>query len=354
MTKRIDMVDISEAQGLNFKLNDLRDKNGINILYMRSTHGSDDASINYFWRDKTFYRHWDSAKELGMRRGAYIVSDPDGDPIAQAHGAMETIGILQRNDLPPAIDFEKFPTPPEHIKNNARLYYAWCRDVANRLAPWLITHITEVRRLSGRKPVLYMGGMTLMNFGTDPRLQELKQYVFWLAQYLSTVTQEPPFTQPYSIWQYLGDTAPHLNGYKLPIDLNEFSRSKEDTLALLDAQYEGPQVFEFRNTLGLQRGLCQLGYDTKGIDDKFGPATKAALKEFQQDRGLTITGVLTEGTIYELNKAVQESLEEAPDCSVSCVYELADGETLEVCGGGCAAGQEPCDFTDDPTPTETV
>jgi hypothetical protein len=43
---------------------------------------------------------------------------------------------------------------------------------------------------------------------------------------------------------------------------------------------------------GAQARLANLGYDTGDVDGKLGPVTAAALREFQEDHGLEVTGAL--------------------------------------------------------------
>jgi GH25 family lysozyme M1 (1,4-beta-N-acetylmuramidase) len=297
--KRIDMVDVSSCQGTNFTFQALVEQSKIDVAYIRATHGTSSASANYFWRDSMFYKNWDNALACGVNRGAYIVSDPSGDPIAQAHGAMETIGILSPADLPPAVDFEMFPEPPKSLRG-AELK-AWYVREATKLAKWLVSHVSELRRISGRKPLIYMGGMTYLNYVAIP---ELSEYMLWLAQYLDNVRMIHPSFSTWSIWQYLGDTAPHLPGYNVAIDLNTFKDGKEATLDRLYAQTEGPQLFEFRNTLGVQRVLAQLGFNIGAIDDKMGPRTISAIEQFQRVRSIPVTGKVDDVTKAELNQAV--------------------------------------------------
>lgn len=42
-----------------------------------------------------------------------------------------------------------------------------------------------------------------------------------------------------------------------------------------------------------QTALVRLGYDTRGIDGIFGPGTRGAIRNWQEDRGLAVTGFLT-------------------------------------------------------------
>ncbi|WP_316568240.1 L,D-transpeptidase family protein [Neobacillus sp. YIM B06451] len=52
----------------------------------------------------------------------------------------------------------------------------------------------------------------------------------------------------------------------------------------------------------LQIALTQRGYKTNGIDGVFGPGTEAAVKKFQKDNKLKVTGIVDSGTWKALEK----------------------------------------------------
>ncbi|WP_053365931.1 L,D-transpeptidase family protein [Bacillus sp. FJAT-27245] len=52
----------------------------------------------------------------------------------------------------------------------------------------------------------------------------------------------------------------------------------------------------------LQIGLTQMGYSTNGIDGVFGPGTEAAVKKFQKDNKLKVTGTTDSATWKALGK----------------------------------------------------
>lgn len=53
----------------------------------------------------------------------------------------------------------------------------------------------------------------------------------------------------------------------------------------------------------IQRRLGDLGFDTRGVDGQFGPATRAAIRAFQASRGIAATGFLDERTVAALAPA---------------------------------------------------
>ena len=50
----------------------------------------------------------------------------------------------------------------------------------------------------------------------------------------------------------------------------------------------------------VQAELQRLGYNPGGVDGSFGPRTRRALIDFQQDNGLPVTGEIDEETLSAL------------------------------------------------------
>ena len=55
--------------------------------------------------------------------------------------------------------------------------------------------------------------------------------------------------------------------------------------------------------MGVQETLRGLGYDIGGVDGKAGQKTITAIKDFQVDRGIAVTGKIDNALIDELNRA---------------------------------------------------
>ncbi len=89
----------------------------------------------------------------------------------------------------------------------------------------------------------------------------------------------------------------------------------------------------------LQVLLAQLGFDPGRIDGIFGPLLETALGEFQRNRALEATGVLTKATLQELGRV------RATNAARSLVNDARDlaglhrprSDTLLVCGEGALA-----------------
>ncbi|MEM9577610.1 MAG: peptidoglycan-binding domain-containing protein [Pseudomonadota bacterium] len=50
----------------------------------------------------------------------------------------------------------------------------------------------------------------------------------------------------------------------------------------------------------VQGQLTTLGYDPKGIDGKIGPNTRAAIRRYQRDNDMTVTGRIDEALLISL------------------------------------------------------
>jgi peptidoglycan hydrolase-like protein with peptidoglycan-binding domain len=74
------------------------------------------------------------------------------------------------------------------------------------------------------------------------------------------------------------------NGVHAGTNSSHFAGGK--VMATLRRGSTGPEV------TALQQRLTDLGFDPKGIDGKFGPNTEAAVKAFQQAKGLTVDGIV--------------------------------------------------------------
>lgn len=61
-----------------------------------------------------------------------------------------------------------------------------------------------------------------------------------------------------------------------------------------------------KSVAALQRKLIELGYDSKGVDGLFGSNTRAAIKSFQQAKGLAETGAIGPKTLAVLDMKVSE------------------------------------------------
>jgi peptidoglycan hydrolase-like protein with peptidoglycan-binding domain len=90
--------------------------------------------------------------------------------------------------------------------------------------------------------------------------------------------------------------------------------------AEIDALVETPGLVQ-RGAVGtaveqLQEALFVLGFDPSGIDGAFGPLTEGAVRGFQDERGLSIDGIVgsqTKGTLAQISEAAEHIFVLDPD-----------------------------------------
>ncbi len=166
------------------------------------------ATEDTWYTNPYFADDWKQAGAVGLYRSAYHYARPAtpvaDSAVAQARYFVSAAGTQQgKADLPPVLDFE------ESGGLSATDLVAWAKA-------WL----TEVQRLTGRKPIIY----TYVNFwkNTMGNTTALSDYPLWLAHY--TTNGQPPTMvggwQTYTFWQYTATgTSPGIQG---GVDLNRF------------------------------------------------------------------------------------------------------------------------------------
>jgi len=68
-----------------------------------------------------------------------------------------------------------------------------------------------------------------------------------------------------------------------------------------------PAVADSFNVYRGQIALKELGYNPGPIDGVLGPATRDAIRQFQRDHGLAVTGQFNEATVIHLRRRTQRA-----------------------------------------------
>lgn len=128
------------------------------------------------------------------------------------------------------------------------------------------------------------------------------------------------------------------------VDRTTWDRLEEANWTLGDRLlYESSPLLRGDDVADLQVRLAQLGFNPGRIDGIFGPILTRALREFQENSGLEVTGVLTRTTLHELTRLQRHSerhlITEARDS------ELTTGSSSEVVIWG--EGTDLDDLTDE-------
>ena len=97
-------------------------------------------------------------------------------------------------------------------------------------------------------------------------------------------------------------------------------------MAVLKRGSSGPDV------LTLQSTLKQLGFDPNGVDGTFGPGTEAAVKAFQQSKGLTPDGMVGPDTMAALQSSASVA---GAGVAAAAAASASTAATAPVAGGTC-------------------
>jgi lysozyme len=172
-------------------------KAGIVFAFIKASEGATSA-------DPLFDRHWNSARQNKILRGAYHFFRPQSDPLAQAELFLDAI-CDDPGELPPTLDLEALGNvSPDRAISNAR---RWMNIVEEQL---------------NRKPILYTGSaffrISLANcnaFADNP---------LWIAHYTSRSRPLLPSAwSNWTFWQFSQNgRVPGINGN---VDLNAFNGS---------------------------------------------------------------------------------------------------------------------------------
>lgn len=178
---------------------------GARFVYVKATE-----STNY--RNPHFGRQYSGAREAGILRGAYHFALPDkSSGSAQAAYFVRNGGAWSADGwtLPPALDIEYNPYDRK----------ATCYGMTKaRLVGWIRAFSDEVRRLTGRRPVIYTTAHW-WNTCTGGSGAFAANHALWVARYHSADAGALPVGWSYwTIWQYD-------NRGSLPGDQNLFNGS---------------------------------------------------------------------------------------------------------------------------------
>ena len=80
----------------------------------------------------------------------------------------------------------------------------------------------------------------------------------------------------------------------------------------------------------IQEGLAASGFDPGGTDGRFGPGTRAALRDWQTEQGVEVTGYLTGTSAEQLRAAGEEALAERAEAPPGSPAPVLGGSALLV------------------------
>lgn len=182
---------------------------GMTFVFIKATEGQT-------YTDPNFQTNVKGALAAGMLVGTYHffrATSTDGAKAEAAHYAntLQKAGGAQTLQLPPVMDYENNPGNLSKAQINA---------VAKAF-------LTELERLTGRKPIIYTGNSFAGNFDVS-----LGAYDLWIARYsTSRVPDGQPAWKRWTFWQYTDSGK--VDGISGNVDMNEF----EGSAAELRARY---------------------------------------------------------------------------------------------------------------------
>lgn len=189
-------IDVSRWQG-DIEWKTAR-RVGISFAYVKATEGGD-------FLDPMFRNHWDGAKKVGVRRGAYHYFYFCRPANEQARWFIKNVP-RDPAALPPVLDMEwNHRSPTCQLRPDG----AKVRAEAKRFLDILERHY-------GQRPVVY----TTVDFFRDTNIGQLKNTQFWVR----SVAGHPRETYPgqnWTFWQYTGTGV--VPGVQTPVDINVFA-----------------------------------------------------------------------------------------------------------------------------------
>jgi lysozyme len=189
-------LDVSEYQGeIDWpSVDNMEGEYPLEFVFIRATAGMDRP-------DKNFKKNWEGVKKRKMVRGAYHYYRPDENSLEQALLFIETVK-LEKGDLPPVLDIEKFPKS-QSIANLKKGLRSWLKAVE--------AHYKV-------KPILY----TSEKYYDDFLKEDFSDYLFWIANYNF---YREKMEEDWLFWQFSEKAS--IAGIKGNVDVNIFNGDVE-------------------------------------------------------------------------------------------------------------------------------
>jgi lysozyme len=184
--------DVSQFQGkINWNEVDSVDyKFPLQFVFIRATAGNNKKDIR-------FDENWAAAKNHYFIRGAYHYYRPNENSLEQAANFIRSVR-LQKGDLPPVLDVEKFP------KNQS------IDSLKLGLQRWL-KKVDEHYKV---RPIIY----TSEKYYNDFLKEDFPEYAFWVANYNFFVEN---IKNDWLFWQFTEKAK--LNGIEERVDVNIYN-----------------------------------------------------------------------------------------------------------------------------------
>lgn len=166
-------------------------KKGATFVYVKATE-------SHTYRNPHFAQQYNGSRRVGMARGAYHFALPHQSSGRTQASFFVRNGGAWRGDgwtLPPAVDLENNPYGKTNRKNR-------CYGLKPaQMVFWIRSFSDEVRRRTGRRPVIYTTALW-WNQCTGKSRAFGGNHALWLARYSSSPGALPAGWSYWTFWQF--------------------------------------------------------------------------------------------------------------------------------------------------------
>ncbi|MDK8692491.1 glycoside hydrolase family 25 protein [Corynebacterium sp. MSK158] len=182
---------------------------GQSFAFVKASEGGD-------WVNPHYVEDIQAANAAGLKTGAYHYARPAGDAKTQAANFAAQIALAPDQTLPPALDIE----------------VAEGKSAA-QLEQWIEEFTRELKRLTGRTPMIYTYKYFWM--GQMNNSQKFSDMPLWLAAYQDQAPEAVGGWKELSFWQRSGSGK--VAGISTDVDMNLFNGSKQQLQSFSDGNY---------------------------------------------------------------------------------------------------------------------
>ena len=182
---------------------------GQSFAFVKATEGGD-------WVNPHYVEDVQAAHAAGLKTGAYHYARPSTDAKTQAANFAAQIALAPDQTLPPALDIEV-----DEGKSAAQL------------EQWIEEFTSELKRLTGRTPMIYTYKYFWM--GQMNNSQKFSDMPLWLLGYQDQAPEAVGGWKKLSFWQRSGSGK--VAGIPTDVDMNLFNGSKQQLQSFSDGNY---------------------------------------------------------------------------------------------------------------------
>ena len=182
---------------------------GQSFAFVKATERGD-------WVNPHYVEDVQAAHAAGLKTGAYHYARPSTDAKTQAANFAAQIALAPDQTLPPALDIE----------------VAEGKSAA-QLEQWIEEFTSELKRLTGRTPMIYTYKYFWM--GQMNNSQKFSDMPLWLAAYQDQAPDAVGGWKKLSFWQRSGSGK--VAGIPTDVDMNLFNGSKQQLQSFSDGNY---------------------------------------------------------------------------------------------------------------------